>query len=144
MLTNGCATLYNRWEENGAERCSRVLLPAVFWESAEEGGFAGRRYSKKGQESLCTVRVLVPGGKLPAGRTYLPPKQWRALPAAEKEIYFTFQIGDVLAAGNCPFQWGEQNPLRELVRQYDQTASLRLCRSVVTPRGFSHWELEGI
>ena len=46
MLTNGCATLYNRWEEEDAEQCIRTVLPAVFWQGEAQGGFTGRRYSK--------------------------------------------------------------------------------------------------
>ena len=51
MLTNGCATLYNRWEEEDAEQCIRTVLPAVFWQGEAQGGFTGRRYSKKGKEA---------------------------------------------------------------------------------------------
>lgn len=144
MLTNGCATLYNRWEENDTERCIRTVLPAVFWENAVEGGFAGRRYSKQGQEFLTTVRVLVPDTAILEGRKYLPPKSWQILDLQEKEKYFTLQIGDVLVFGECPYLWSPQNPLRELARQYDETASIRLIRRVITPSGFSHWELEGV
>ena len=144
MLINGCATLYNWWEENGEERCIRTVLPAVFWQGGAKGGFAGRRYSKKGKESLYNVLVLVPGDRLPEGRSYLPPRQWLALSDTEKERFITFQIGDVLVWGECPFLWSPQNPLRELAKQYDRMASLNEVRPVQTPHGFSHWELEGI
>lgn len=144
MLTNGSATLYNRWEESGEERCIRTILPAVFWQGAAEGGFAGRRYSKKGKESLYSVLVIVPGDRLPLERGYLPARQWLALSETEKERFFTFQIGDVLVWGDCPFEWGLQNPLRNLAGQYDGVTSLKVVRLVETPNGFSHWELEGI
>ena len=144
MLTNGCATLYNRWEEADGERCVRTVLPAVFWENALEGGFAGRRYSKKGQELLSAVRVLIPGTAVSGERAYLPPKAWRLLEPQERAAYFTCQIGDLLVFGDCPYRWDPQTPLRELTRQYDETASIRLIRRVVVPSGFSHWELEGV
>lgn len=144
MLTNGCATLYNRWEEADGERCVRAVLPAVFWENALEGGFAGRRYSKKGQELLSAVRILIPGAAAPVDKDYLPPKACRELDSREREKYFTFQIGDLLVFGDCPYRWNPQKPLRELTRQYDETASIRLIRRVITPSGFSHWELEGV
>lgn len=144
MLTNGCATLYNRWEGPDGEGCVRTVLPAVFWENALEGGFAGRRYSKKGQELLSSVRILIPSAALIGGKVYLPPKSWRALGLREREDSFTFQIGDLLVFGDCPYQWNPQNPLRELVRQHDETASVCSIRRVITPSGFSHWELEGV
>ena len=62
----------------------------------------------------------------------------------EKKQFFTFQIGDVLVRGDCPFIWSEQNPLRELAQTYDHLASLRTIRKVEKPGGFSHWELEGV
>lgn len=96
MLTNGCATLYNRWEEEDAEQCIRTVLPAVFWQGEAQGGFTGRRYSKKGKEARYNALILVPGDRLPADRSYLPPRQWLALPKEEKKQFFTFQIGDVL------------------------------------------------
>lgn len=144
MLTNGCATLYNRWEEKDGERCIRTVLPAVFWENALEGGFAGRRYSKKGQELLSAVRILIPGAAAYGGKAYLLPKVWQGLDSREREQFFTFQIGDLLVFGDCPYRWDPQTPLRELTRQYDETASIRLIRRVITPSGFSHWELEGV
>lgn len=144
MLTNGCATLYNRWEEEDAEQCIRTVLPAVFWQGEAQGGFTGRRYSKKGKEARYNALILVPGDRLPADRSYLPPRQWLALPKEEKKQFFTFQIGDVLVRGDCPFIWSEQNPLRELVQTYDHLASLRTTRKVEKPGGFSHWELEGV
>ncbi len=112
MLTNGCATLYNRWEEADGERCVRTVLPAVFWENALEGGFAGRRYSKKGQELLSAVRVLIPGTAVSGERAYLPPKAWRLLEPQERAAYFTFQIGDLLVFGDCPYRWDPQTPIR--------------------------------
>ena len=89
MLTNGCATLYNRWEEEDAEQCIRTVLPAVFWQGEAQGGFTGRRYSKKGKEARYNALILVPGDRLPADRSYLPPRQWLALPKEEKEQFFT-------------------------------------------------------
>lgn len=136
MLTNGCATLYNRWEEEDAEQCIRTVLPAVFWQGEAQGGFTGRRYSKKGKEARYNALILVPGDRLPADRSYLPPRQWLALPKEEKKQFFTFQIGDVLVRGDCPFIWSEQNPLRELVQTYDHLASLRTIRKVEKPADF--------
>ena len=86
MLTNGCATLYNRWEEEDAEQCIRTVLPAVFWQGEAQGGFTGRRYSKKGKEARYNALILVPGDRLPADRSYLPPRQWLALPKEEKKL----------------------------------------------------------
>ena len=70
--------------------------------------------------------VIVPGDRLPLERGYLPARQWLALSETEKERFFTFQIGDVLVWGDCPFEWGLQNPLRNLAGQYDGVTSLKV------------------
>ena len=102
MLTNGCATLYNRWEEEDAEQCIRTVLPAVFWQGEAQGGFTGRRYSKKGKEARYNALILVPGDRLPADRSYLPPRQWLALPKEEKKAVFYLSNRRCVGEGRLP------------------------------------------
>lgn len=144
MLTNGYAILYNRWEENGREQLHKTVLPAVFWQGQEEGGFAGRRYSKKGQEFLAQCLVLIPQEGLPKDKSFLPPQKWLLLPTEDKERFFTFQIGDLLVRGEGLPEQDGQDSLEPQVRRSGQTTTLRRIHQVVTPRGGCHWELEGI
>ncbi len=143
MLINGSATLYNRYKTGESAGFARTFLPEVLWEEVTEGGFSGRRYSKKGEEELCKTYVLIPKDGIKE-KNYVGQSEWKNLLDAQRAGCFTFQIGDLIVQGNCPYEYGANTPLRDFLSQFDQVASITGVQSVDAPGSLSHWVLKGV
>lgn len=89
LFYNNTVTLYNRWYDSVLDQ--ENWIPTVLTD-CNLIITKGANISKSGLENADTASLRVREGC--TDKTYLNPKEWEALTAADKENYYTFTSGE--------------------------------------------------
>lgn len=136
MNTNTIATLFNQYKnyETNAVEIHRTLLNAVHWENNKATNVLTSGISQA--DSTC---VMIWFSVEAEGKTYLPPKQYAALPPDQVGKHWTLAQQDRLVKGNVP-----DAPINDVVAQNDDVITITSVDTMdYGSPAMQHWEVSG-
>lgn len=125
VLFTDTMTVYNCWRdsENEKESWSRSVVHGVQWShNKSEVSISGNTKTENKVESI-TIDFQRNYGNKP----YLPPDEYRKLPAEEKAMYWTLDTktgNDVLVLGEVEHEIGRQYRISELIKDHQYAATV--------------------
>lgn len=142
MLTNTAATLYNEYVNPDTKRKEwrRTELDAVHWENNKATNVIA-----SGLESADSTFLMIWFSvQASDGRTYLPPKQYAALSAAEVDRHWTlWPMHDRMIKGIVPGP-AVVETLADMDKAYDDLITVKSVDTMdYGSPSMKHWEVSG-
>lgn len=142
MLTNTAATLYNEYTNPDTKRKEwrRTELEAVHWENNK-----ATNVIQSGLASADSTFIMIWFSVTTTdGRTYLPPKQYAALPADRVDSHWTLlPMHDRMIKGIVPGPAVAES-LADLDKEYDDLITVKSVDTMdYGSPAMHHWEVSG-
>ncbi|MBN7576017.1 hypothetical protein C1H57_12480 [Clostridium sp. 2-1] len=130
LFPNTDITIYNKYfdKSSGLDKYQRTVIEGVNW-SSKTKLVIGKTVGDKGATVTDVTLIII--DKLD---NYIPPKQFKSLPDADRINYFTFGLGDKIVKGNINF---EVTKIADLDKNYDDVVTVTAAKLLSR-----HWEVE--
>lgn len=105
MITNCSITLYNKYIVDKATQkvaYKKTIIKKANWQGQPIVATINAAESAKGVVGMTSsINVYIPFVNEFSNKTYIAPKEWNSLGAADRDKFFTFQELDYMVKGEC-------------------------------------------